>query len=1372
MSINVHNVYSDWFFLGSAPARPTDRITALAVIIVCLLVSAVASTYADTPSQISIAFIAACEAPLVVIELITALLLFGQFRELRERSLLLLASGYLFTAFVVVAHALSFPGLFKAEGLIGGSLTTIWLWAFWHGLFPCFIGGYAILAQQEPQGRRAHNEHTTDSGGSSEIRRLVVLGWLLAAGLAGVCIVLTTSGHEYLPELMDRNIFRPDVARPVVAVTGATTLIALGVLLWRTRVRRIIDLWLAVMLCVWLMDIALSAFFNSGRFHVGFFVGRIYNLFATSFVLCVLLKQALNLYRELARALQAERENALRAVQAKAQVRKSEAQLQTLFNVVPLGVYLVDADFRIRQVNPTALSVLGNIPDLIGRDLSEVIHILWPQAIADETVQRFRYTLETGEAYYVPEFIEQRRDRGVVEYYEWQINRIALPDGRYGVVCHFRDITAQVLPRQAIVESEERYRGIVNQSLTGIAEADATGRFITVNGRFCKMTGYSSDELLSMRTRDVTYREDLPRSLDLLGQLSGGGTSFEIEKRFIRKDHSLIWVHNSVAAVRDTSGKLRSFIIVSIDISERKRAEEALRESEERYRTLFNSIDEGFVVAEVLFDETGKAVDQRFLEANPAFEKQCGFLNSVGKTALDFLPNLEDSWLEIIGNVAKTGEPIRKEDYVTAMDAWFDNYVFRLGEPESHKVAVLFTNITERKRAEEALHHAAEINAFRVRLGDTLRPLSDPVEVQVEAARILGTYLKANRVVYGEVLPNDQDIVIASCYVDGVSELAGPFHLDDYGPSLVDYVRTGRTFALEDVENSLELTDEEKAAYRTIEVASYLCVPLVKGGRLVSTLGITQTTVRHWTAIEFALAEETAERAWAAVESARAKAAQHQLSAELEWQARRFDAIASTAKDAICTFDPLGRITYANKALLDILKRTPEQTYHKPLVEVGFAFEEATKITRQVEQVVITRQPLRDESVILNVAPNDISYEYILTPVINSLGATVAVAGILRDTTERKRFEEQLRQSEAKYRTLFDSMDEGFLLADVSLDEDGRTAGIFCVEANPAALRMIGRDITGRRFSEVGPAFESYWSETFSYVARTSEGVRVERYAQSLDAWFDFYVFKPRVAASQRVAVIFKDVSERKQAEAALKRASNVLESRVQQRTAALHESETRLRALSAHLESVREEHSAKIAREVHDELGGVLTVLRLGLSLLETHLGDAQKTREKITSLVTLTQGAITRVRTISTSLRPAMLDQLGLIPTLKCHLKEFSTLTGIEHELSLPDYVRLSPERSTGVFRIIQEALTNVARHADATNVKVQIRKYQGQLLVEVRDNGKGIVQAELRASKSFGIFGMHERSLFLSGELTIRGAKGGGTALVLNLPLDGSD
>jgi PAS domain S-box-containing protein len=147
-----------------------------------------------------------------------------------------------------------------------------------------------------------------------------------------------------------------------------------------------------------------------------------------------------------------DRKNSERAV------RQRAAQYQTLLNQAPLGVYLVDAELRIRDVNPTALRVFGDIPDLIGRDFEEVIHLLWDKKVADEVVAIFKSTLNTGVPFQTPERIEHRIDRDATEYYEWRIDRIPLPEGGFGVVCYFRDISDQVRARIAISESEDRFR--------------------------------------------------------------------------------------------------------------------------------------------------------------------------------------------------------------------------------------------------------------------------------------------------------------------------------------------------------------------------------------------------------------------------------------------------------------------------------------------------------------------------------------------------------------------------------------------------------------------------------------------------------------------------------------------------------------------------------------------------------------------------------------------------------------------------------------------------------------------------------------------------------------------------------------------------
>jgi len=156
--------------------------------------------------------------------------------------------------------------------------------------------------------------------------------------------------------------------------------------------------------------------------------------------------------------------------EAERALRHQNEQFETLLNQAPLGVYLVDADLRIAQVNPVALPVFSDIPNLIGRDFDEVVHVLWEEPYADEIMTLFRHTLETGDPYVAPERIERRLDRDVTESYEWRIDRILLADGRFGVVCYFRDVSVQVLAREALQKSEERLREFAAQLEQLVAE--------------------------------------------------------------------------------------------------------------------------------------------------------------------------------------------------------------------------------------------------------------------------------------------------------------------------------------------------------------------------------------------------------------------------------------------------------------------------------------------------------------------------------------------------------------------------------------------------------------------------------------------------------------------------------------------------------------------------------------------------------------------------------------------------------------------------------------------------------------------------------------------------------------------------------------
>lgn len=272
---------------------------------------------------------------------------------------------------------------------------------------------------------------------------------------------------------------------------------------------------------------------------------------------------------------------------------------------------------------------------------------------------------------------------------------------------------------------------------------------------------------------------------------------------------------------------------------------------------------------------------------------------------------------------------------------------------------------------------------------------------------------------------------------------------------------------------------------------------------------------------------------------------------------------------------------------------------------------------------------------------------------------------------------------------------------------------------------------------------------------------------------------------------ITRDMTEYARSEKGLREAKKELEVRVEQRAeilgkvnlelrneigererieGELRKSLERLRALAARLQLVREEERTRVAREMHDELGQACTAIKMDLASISRKTTTRQvQLRAKLDSAMQLVDRTIFTVRRIASDLRPRTLDDLGLSAALEWQAQEFQRRTAIRCVLNLPtEPLALDAQRATAIFRIFQESLTNVARHAHATEVQARLEMSKSELIFEVRDNGKGFDASKTNLRKSLGLVGMQERALVLDGELDIEGVLGSGTTVTLRIPL----
>jgi PAS domain S-box-containing protein len=477
------------------------------------------------------------------------------------------------------------------------------------------------------------------------------------------------------------------------------------------------------------------------------------------------------------------------------------------------------------------------------------------------------------------------------------------------------------------------------------------------------------------------------------------------------------------------------------------------------------------------------------------------------------------------------------------------------------------------------------------------------------------------------------------------------------------------------------------------------------------------------------------------------------IEEELALREREFRTLAENSPDAIVRYDRNCRRIYFNRAYAEAVGLATDQALGKTPQECWWIVSpSAEEYTARLLRVMDAAETDELQMEMRDKEGNPVYRIMSLIPEFDDNNQVVSVLSISHDITGIKRMETMLRRSELEFRSLAENSPQMI----VRYDRDCRRIYI-----NPAYEH------------QTGIALETAWHKTpyevwkplmpcEEFVVRLKRVMETGLADRVLFEWHD----RDGSLVTHDMHVV-AEYDEERHVIGALVLGHNITELKATERR--LEESRRQLRILAAKREEAREEERKRIAREIHDELGQLLNVLRLNVATLDLRFGDDNADlRDKANKMIGTIDHAILMVRNLASRLRPAVLSA-GIVYALEWLLQEYRESTGIICQLHLPEEeISLDEDRSMGVFRIVQESLTNVLRHSGANRVDITLQKLANSCEVKIQDNGKGFDAGKIDRPNAFGIVGMRERALILNGTLEIENVKTGGTLLKLCIPI----
>jgi PAS domain S-box-containing protein len=460
-----------------------------------------------------------------------------------------------------------------------------------------------------------------------------------------------------------------------------------------------------------------------------------------------------------------------------------------------------------------------------------------------------------------------------------------------------------------------------------------------------------------------------------------------------------------------------------------------------------------------------------------------------------------------------------------------------------------------------------------------------------------------------------------------------------------------------------------------------------------------------------------------------------------------FRALLESSLDVIAILEKNGTIRWENASVQHVLGYSPEERIGRSIFDYVHP-EDLASFKYQYWKKILRSKHIQ-KPVEFRFSNKDNNWRILALISFNLLNDS-RIAGIVisyRDITNRKQTEQDLRKSEATNRAIINALPDlifqikkdGTLLSFKTISYfnpsafHGKVEGINIKEVLPAVL-------VRRILRTMNQALRTYDTKMFEYHYRSNNNLRD-------------YEVRVAIIRDDEALILIREITDRKRAERELKKS---------------HE---RLRRLSYYLQSIREQERTTIAREIHDELGQLLTGLKIELSFIDNRLPEEMNDlKEKVKSMSKLTDTTIKTVRKIASELRPIILDDLGITAAIEWQTQEYQKRSGIPCRFHvIPAEFELDQKRSTALFRIFQETLTNVFRHARASEVNITLEKRDGTVNLLVKDNGIGISKKKINNPKSIGLLGIKERVHSLGGSVEIKGIRNKGTTVSVTIPVE---